>query len=259
MHTRLQSGSSVSEEIAHLVQSGTLTESWVAAVEELLANGGDLFNLIVAIANPIADAADASVIAALDELLALEGHQRVETVANTIFPAAMARAARSREEFYDRYRSMLPLLHRHAKNRRGLYFERLIEYPLPARGKCANQIELIIRDLQGQLKNHRPRRSIYEAQVFAPGKDRLPSGFPCLSSLSFQLDKPRLRLTATYRNQYYFERALGNFLGLARLQRFIADEVELALGPLTIHAFHAKLDLGVRKATQLLESCRLPE
>lgn len=58
-----------------------------------------------------------------------------------------------------------------------------------------------------------------------------------------------------YRNQYFIQRALGNYLGLARLQRFVATAVGLEQGPLTVHAFHAQLDLGKQETDALLRAC----
>lgn len=239
-----------------LVRGDTLTDAWVAAVQALLDHDGDAFDLVVSIEDPCVEHADPAVIQALDAALRGAGKQSVETVANTIFPEALAQTSRDRAELYRRYTDMLPRVRRHPKNAKGLYFERLIRYPLPANGTCNNQIETIIGDLTQQLKGRGPRRSCYEAQIFAPGKDRLPMGFPCLSSLSFQLDGKQLRLTATYRNQYYVQRALGNFLGLAQLQGFVAREVGLEQGYLTVHAFHAKVDtLGKKKTSALLAAC----
>ncbi len=80
-----------------------------------------------------------------------------------------------------------------------------------------------------------------------------------MSSLSFHIDRDRLRLTATYRNQYYIERALGNFLGLAELQHFVSSQVGLQEGLLTIHAFHAEIeDRSARldEVDELLSTCR---
>ncbi len=180
-------------------------------------------------------------------------------MANTIFPATLAATSRDRDHFYARYRALLPRLRKQDKNRRGIYFERLIDYPLQADPARSNQVETIIRTLRGQLarraRRQGPLGSVYEAQIFAPGKDLLPRGFPCLSSLSFQLDGGHLRLSATYRNQYFIQRALGNYLGLAGLQRFVAEAAGLAPGPLTVHAFHAYLDLGQRETDTLLRAC----
>lgn len=183
-------------------------------------------------------------------------------MANTIFPAQLARTAPDPQALYDRYQAILPRLRQCSKkNSRGLYFARLLDYPLrPTHAFAApiNQLEIVIRDLAGELARPNPLRFVYEVQIFAPGKDRRPIGFPCMSSLSFQLDGRQLRLSVTYRNQYYIQKALGNFLGLAHLQSFVAGAVGLDQGPLTVHAFHAQIDpdVGQRDAERLIRACR---
>lgn len=237
----------------------TISGAWLNTVRHLRSHEGEEFDLVVTTADPTPATCDPMVTAVLDDMLERKGWQRVATVANTIFPAELAATSRDREHLYARYRALLPRLRRQAKNRRGIYFERLIGYPLQPDPARANQVETIIQDLESQLARRAlgqgPLGSVYEAQIFAPGKDRLPRGFPCLSSLSFQLDGDQLRLSATYRNQYFIQRALGNYLGLAQLQRFVATAVGLGQGPLTVHAFHAYLDLGKHETDALLRDC----
>jgi len=246
--------------MTHLVQGATLTDVWVAALEHLIIGGGEEFGLVVEMGDPVPGRASITIMRCMDELLARKGHDPVATVANTIFPATLAASSPDRTTFYRRYQTLLPRLRRLKGNKKGLYFERLISYPLQPDPARANQIETIIGDLAAQLarraKRQGPLGSVYEAQVFAPGKDRLPQGFPCMSFLSFQLEGTRLRLTATYRNQYHIQRALGNYLGLAQLHNFVCTATGLEQGPLTIHAFHAQLDLGKREAAVLLKACR---
>lgn len=130
-------------------------------------------------------------------LLERRGFFSVETVANTIFPAQLVATSPTREQLYSRYLALLPRLRKLPKNGKGLYFERLIRYPLQRDPERTNQIETIIRDLKAQLARQQlkqgPLGSAYEAQIYAPGKDRLPQGFPCMSLLSFQLDGDVLR------------------------------------------------------------------
>jgi hypothetical protein len=238
--------------MAHLISGETITAAWLAALDHLNANGLEQFNLVTTIIDPNPELSDPCVVAELNHLLDRHGYQRVETVGNTIFPSAFAYTGNNRERLYARYRALLPRLRKLPKNHRGLYFERLIAFPMP-NAAPVNQIESIIADLRNELTRPNPLRFIYEANISSPGKDRRPMGFPCLSSLSFQLDGDRLRLTATYRNQYYIQKALGNFLGLARLHQFIADEAELRQGSLTVHAFHAKIEIGQRETTKLIK------
>lgn len=246
--------------MAWVIHGETITAAWLAALEYLDAHEREAFDLLVEIADPSPDAADRTVIAALDALLFTRRHHRVDTVVNTIFPVRLAGTSPDRTTLYTRYRQLLPRLRGLAGNTRGLYFERLIDYPLHKAGTetPVNQLEVLIADLKGQLARKGSLRHAYEAQIFAPGKDRLPQGFPCMSSLSFHLDQGALRLSATYRNQYFVQRALGNYLGLAHLQRFVAAAVGLAAGPLTVHAFHAAIDpaIGVQATRALIRACR---
>ena len=75
-----------------------------------------------------------------------------------------------------------------------------------------------------------------------------------------------LYLTALYRYQYFTQKALGNYKGLARLQACIAREVNVPVGPLVCHATLATLEhshggtngrtWGVGPLQTLLQDCR---
>jgi protein ImuB len=67
----------------------------------------------------------------------------------------------------------------------------------------------------------------------------------CLSFLSFKLDHDnKLMLTVLYRNHAYIARGLGNFIGLGRLQKFVADQCGATVGSLTCVSTHAEIDFG---------------
>ena len=215
------------------ILGNTLADAWLADLEHLNNCGREEWNLVTTIADPDPDLIDADLIATVDAQLHAKGKQRVMTVANTIFPEALLRGAVNRKQFYARYLAALSRLRKLKGNGHGTYFGRLIAYPGGAArdGESTNQIEAIITKLRSQLATKGPKRFIYQAQIFASNRDYASvMGFPCLSFVSFQLDGNRLNLTAIYRNQYYFQRALGNFIGLARLQRFVANAAELELG-----------------------------
>lgn len=244
--------------VTQLIIGASITEAWLMALEHLYLNGRRQLNLITTIMDPDPDRCDPCVVKELDSVLDSRGWQCVDTVANTIFPVFLTGASDDREQLYSRYGTLLPRLHRYPSNRRGTYFERLLAYPLPTCSGAeirVNQIEDIISALQSQRRRKGPLRSAYQAQIFVPGRDRSPMGFPCMSFLSFQLDGEHLYLTATYRSQYYIQRALGNFLGLARLHRFVAHHAELCQGSLTVHAFYAQVEVGRRETATLIRSC----
>lgn len=233
--------------VSHLICAPTLTDAWIDAVNFLGENGGEAFDLLVEVVDPDPSAGDTRVARELDAFLVRMGKHDTETVANTIFPEGLWRSSEDRDDLYERYRRLLARLHRLPGNGRGLYFERLIAYPLQPDPLKANQIERTILRLQDEL----PRSGLkhaYELEIHAPGIDSRPMGFPCLSALSFHVENAALRLAATYRNQYYIQKALGNLLGLARLQAFVAGQVGVPVAALSVHAFHAQVDPGVGKA-----------
>ena len=53
-----------------------------------------------------------------------------------------------------------------------------------------------------------------------------------------------MHLTAIYRSHDYRYKALGNLLGLARLQACVANEVGVQLGTLVVHSIYAYLETG---------------
>jgi thymidylate synthase len=216
------------------------------------------YHTTVHIEDPTHD--DPGVRAELDRVLESKGKQPVRTIANTIFPAALARTASEHAALTDRYKALYPSLARmHGGNRRGTYFGRLIAYP-GSKGNI-DQIGTVIRRLQQQTKTSRPMTACYEAglvdpatdldaepmtaslPVNAPGVDNSIMSFPCLSHCSFQLDRAgHLHLMALYRSHYMVERAYGNYVGLGELMAHIAHAAGLRVGVLTVVAGYAQLD-----------------
>ena len=186
---------------------------------------------------------------ALDVCLASSRMQEVHTVANTIFPQSLwTRAGGDRGLLFSNYVARLPdfVSMAPAKNARGLYFARLVAFDTdPKTGKRmaagtgvphdGNQLEFIIRHLAP-----RKRRSYLQASIFDPARDHSESaqlGFPCLQHVTFvpRFATGHLQLNAFYATQYVFEKAYGNFLGLARLGMFVAGEAGLRLGRVTCY------------------------
>lgn len=247
--------------VATSIVSSGLTTAWLDDLKHLLGNNLEDLNLITTVENPTLTNLDSSRIEVVNRWLVEHGKQQVETVANTIFPSALLQGAENRQEFYDRYLHIYPRLRRLSGNHMGTYFGRLISYPGKRTGQEGidlNQIEEMIEKIVRLRRNPNTQmRFAYQMQIYDPTQDMLAlRGFPCLSFVSLQIYQGRLCVTGTYRNQRYFERALGNFLGLARLQAFLASQVELPIGELTIHASHAQIDtLGKRKTRELIGDC----
>ncbi|WP_216893406.1 hypothetical protein [Nocardia alni] len=200
---------------------------------------------------------------AADDLLAEFDLPPVQTVANTIFPAALAAQDADPVRLAARYQALYPQLKRlEPRNNKGTYFQRLIAYPTP-HGQV-NQLERLIATLTIERATAAPKRARYETSVdipepdvpepisvpvYEPRHDTSAMAFPCLSMLSFQLDGTRLHAVAHYRSQYLLQRGYGNYLGISRLLGYIASRTGLTPGALTVvvgqaHADRLRRDLA---------------
>ena len=182
----------------------------------------------------------------LDNTLAAESKppHSCQEVANTIFPETLWNPEADRQQLYDRYRRVMPRVLRYSRNRYGVYFQRLIAfcYRRDGEGDVVNQLEQVIETWN---RGNR-RRSALHAAIFDPYNDHTHQplrGFPCLQQVAFAPDgSDGLTVTGFYATQYIFERAYGNYLGLCRLGRFMAQEMGMQLTQVTCVASRALRD-----------------
>ena len=148
------------------------------------------------------------------------------------------------------------------RNRYGTYFERMVAFQGTKRDgdgfqpAVKNQLNHIIefwRKLSRQGK--RPRHSALVISCFDPAKDHTGQslrGFPCLAQVSLGYDDGGgLVLNAFYPTQYLFDRAYGNYLGLAHLGHFMATQMGLTLRRLNF--FIGRPELGQIAKKNLFE------
>lgn len=250
------------------VEGSNVSTAWLAAAQRLNREPKrKAINTVTRIADPVGE--DPAVRQAMDELLDNgKNLQCVDTVANTIFPEAIARSSRDHEELVERYVRMYPMLRKKfTKNDRGTYFGRLIQYP-STKGPF-DQVGAVIKriNVQRGSAGGTLQAARYEAlveapgdlgpdalAVYVPGTDNSPMGFPCLSYCAFQLDtEQRVHLLATYRSQFLVERGYGNYLGLGRLLAHVARQTGLEVGHLTVVAGLAHLESPITRVRLLLE------
>lgn len=221
---------------------------WLAASQAVQAMPGhEAHNVIIDIDDPLIETEqDRQVTKLVDAYLTrhTENEFLVRTVANTIFPQAVFDDHGS-PAFYDVYiKRIFPKLKRSSQDW-GRYFERMMAYPTG--DETDNLLDILVQKMKRNVEGKRPFRNVYELPIYNPVKDaegRLRGG-QCLSFMSFKLDgERRLLLTAMYRNHYYTEKLLGNLVGLGRLMKFVADEVGIPVGSLTIVSTHAEVDVG---------------
>lgn len=263
--------------MAYPVSSANISLAWLDAIKYLRSQkGGKAVNLFV-----VAETVDEhlGVRSRLDEFLhsARESSARkskedvlpVQSVANTIFPGSLYRAAGSPSELFAMHDSAKTIRARLRDKEE--YFDRLVAWP-SAKGPV-NQLEDVIKRLSGLThmssafelavafpgEDANADESSLDLRIYAPGHDRKIMGFPCLSHISLTIHDSRLHLTALYRNQHFIRKAYGNYLGLAGLLTFLAEQVGLGVGELAIIATHADLELArfSKKAVgNLIERCQ---
>lgn len=247
------------------VEGTDIGSAWLAAYTALHPDG-ELVNLAVTITDPLRE--DLGVRRAIEERLVragVHGSQSMHTVANTIFPVGLYRP-----ETHDAAARFMAnvargqSVRRSPKARWGTYIGRLTAYP-SRDGGITNQLDLALRRL-----NRTPHfDDAYEIPVAVPGEDDGPSsadlhlhgdirvdgrtrGGPCLAHISLTAAHRRLSMVALYRRHAYETRAYGNFLGLARLLNFLAQESGHDVGELMVVTGHAVADLRRTDGATLL-------
>jgi len=197
---------------------------------------------------------DGTIRSSLDRTLSLRGLQSAHTVANTIFPRSLWNPAAPRSALFSRYQAILPRLHAaSAKNRHGLYFERMLSGgPVGSE----NQLEFALSAFSARAG---VRRSILQIGVFQPARDHSTAamlGFPCLQHLTFAPTRDGLNVNAFYATQYMVERAYGNYLGLCRLGQFVAYELSMPLSRVTCYTGIAEVATPKSAIRNLLQDIR---
>lgn len=253
----------------------TLSEAWLQALTHTAnQRGGRDIHVVMTIENPGAE--DEAVRAALDQALDAAETPGVETVANTIFPAALYPSPgcswspdpddpsgdaldAAAQALYDRYLSMLPVLRRVQANNRGTYFSRMISWPGKESGGT-NQLDLRISRIRGEFRAGRRTNNTLDidlgadaleseplrgVQIYAP-TDQRTRGFPCLVHVDLTLHEGALHCTAVYRHHYLVTKAYGNLVGLSRLMNFLCEQTGATCGELVVHATMADAELGHR-------------
>jgi hypothetical protein len=255
--------------MAKIFESDRIIPAWHAAARYLLdVKDHEDFNLVLEVAQPLAIAPeDRPVYQEVDRAIRTASKQTESllTVMGTIFPQQLYDQY-GRPALYEKYRSMLNKAQK--PNTWGTYADRMMTRAGKDGLSTINPLDILIEKLKANLEPHRNTyRSSYEIGISDPEGDMLPwhhqdiggdiptynpaldanrlYGLPCLSHVSFKLiDHKKVNLVAIYRSHHYCSKGLGNLLGLARLQRFVAIEAGLEVGNLTCISTHAVLDVG---------------
>src|SRR5690349_19694814 len=106
----------------------TTSSAWLKALHLANDRGGRLLHLRVTITEPGSEEPHCR--ARADAILRGERKAPVNTIVNTLFPAALAQASGSHAELVRRYLAAYPWIKKcSSSNNRGTYFGRLVAYP----------------------------------------------------------------------------------------------------------------------------------
>lgn len=230
----------------------TRGEAWLLAAEAMRDRHARLYNVILEVEHPsLGTPTSRAIEAKVDSFLRSFNAQPNHTVAETIFPAVEYRQG-GLQAVYQYPQSVYPYIRTVQQNRWGTYALRLTERRC-SDGTTMAPLELAIEKLKRQLSTVAPKRATYELdlglealelKLYSAEDDHANNrGGQCLSHVSLKLGpNHELYMTALYRYQFFVQKAVGNLLGLARLQAAIAREVGISVGPLVCHATMAMLE-----------------
>lgn len=241
-----------------LIEDTNLSRAWSRLLLQVLGNAGnEVSPLILSLTGFGAGGAiaeDTTIRQLLDQLLQHKGRLSVEDVAFPIFPQRLWKMSRgNRARFFRHYRATFPRWQAMNKrlNGRGMYFERMVMY---GRGPCdGNQLEWILSQYSSRKG---VRRSMLQATTFDPERDHTSTAqlpFPCLQQVSFEPTQAGLVTNAFYATQQIFDKAYGNYLGLAQLGAFIAHEMKMPLARVNVMVGIAKLERIAKSDTNLVK------
>lgn len=218
----------------HVLSANSSLDAWKLGVKLLLRSGGEAFNVITTIDDPLQF--DPAWLSAYSPHTVIAECDRVQDVIVTIFPYRLAQRIANRNDLYARYLVLHSRAMHWSRNRArwGTYFQRLVAFGALER----NQLETAIEKLCTW-----PRRSI-TGLVFhlsSPETDNPRTrGGPCwhFAELLWQPNDV-IDMVVVYRNHDFFNKVFGNYLALGKLLGFIAQQSQKTPGRLICHAIHA--------------------
>jgi thymidylate synthase len=231
-----------------VIEESSAKDAWRAGCSLLLKSQGELNNLMTVIDHPCQ--IDEAWLEEYSPATYKGEGDRARDVANTLFPQKTWERATDRTDFYRNYLRAHDRVHRWQRGRHawGTYFERLVRFP----SSGVNQLERCIEKL-----NTWPQRST-TGLVFhlsSPAIDAPKTrGGPCWQFAEILWGtEDVLDLVVTYRNHDFFNKVLGNFIGLGRLLEFICTESGKQPGKLICHSVHAYYDSSQHQLRSLIK------
>lgn len=223
--------------MAHFIQSNNCLTAWRDVCQHILQNG-DGFNLLVEIQNPLAFTS-----VQLSEITnsGLITSSQLNDVINTIFPYKLwlRSPTLSNNQFYDKHEQLYlrgKSLHKKNRSRWGNYFLRFTKFGI----NQSNQLQPIIDGINTRTNDQKACYIMHVSSIDTDNNTRV-IGNPCLQYVQFGFYNNALHLSAVYRNHDFLTKALGNYIGLARLLEFVCNNTNKPMGSITIQSLHYEL------------------
>lgn len=220
----------------NVVEENSALQAWRAGCNILLSCHGEINNLITIINHPCE--IDATWLTRHSPLLHKLAADDAQDVANTLFPQKTWERSTDRQGFYQSYLRAHDRAHGWQRGRHawGTYFERLVRFP----DSGVNQLERVIEKLNKWPRNTTGLVFHLSSPAFDAPRTR---GGPCWQFAEILWGKENvLDLVVVYRNHDFFNKVLGNYVGLGRLLHFICTETGKSPGRLVCHSAHAYFD-----------------
>lgn len=215
-----------------LIESSNLSLVWGQALLEVLNNPiGQCRPVVVSIGgfNEDLPPEDPMIREETDQILKREGCNSCDVSAMVVFPYKLwlRRKLLSCEEFcrvcVNEYYPRLAALNK--LNRHGTYFLRMMDYK-SVKNENIQTVDQVSQVVDRLSNKSRFRATGLQMTCFNPATDhnRQPRlGFPCLQHVGITHEGDNgIAVTGFYPSQHIFDRAYGNYLGLAHLGHFLA-------------------------------------
>lgn len=234
--------------MAALINGTNCLDAWRNVCSHLIAQPtGEDVNIIVEINNPCDFTNIGTWLSDYNPKDFLSGGDNLKHVINTIFPYSLKSFFTNRQDFYDKYGTIYSKSH---NKKWGTYFQRLISFGKGIDATHPNQLEKAITSLQGGS----PQRFFITFHLTASNveSNTRPLGGPCWQ-FGEVVKNPLggIDLVVVYRNHDYFNKALGNYIGLAKLLEFICAEASQTPGKIIVHSIHGYSSAGISLLTRL--------
>lgn len=226
----------------HIIEMPDVVSAWRTAAT-YVALHGQCDGLMVKIEAPAEPGSAAKL--AREPKIAEPGAMSLNAVAATIFPREGPYWHVPPAQFFAHYAEAYRRMGNRHPGGWGTYFERFLSFGTSGE----NQLERLLQGLSTWGRNH---RAAFVMHTSSMETDRpRPQGQPCLQYVQFGSTADGLACTAVYRSHDFCAKALGNYIGLGRLQRFLAMRAGLPVGALTCVSIHAFAGTSKRRLREL--------